>query len=98
MTFDILDIIQFGSKRVGNIDDDDLPVGFTLIEEGHNTENLDLFHLAGVADLFTDLANIKGIVVTLSLGFGVRVVRVFPGLERRLLVQEKKKSGRRCGV
>lgn len=83
MTLDILDIIQLGGKRVGNVDDDDLPVGLTLVEEGHDPENLDLFDLTSVADLFADLTNIKGIVVTLSLGFRVSVVGVFPGLEKQ---------------
>lgn len=82
MTFDILNVIQLGSKRVVNVNDDDLPVGLTLVEEGHDAENLDLFDLTGVTDLFTDLANIKGIVVTLGLGFRVRVTGVFPSLEK----------------
>lgn len=81
MTLDVLDVIQLGSKRVGDVNDDDLPVGFTLIEEGHDTEDLDLLDLASEADLFTDLANVKRIIVALGLGFGVRVVGIFPGLE-----------------
>jgi hypothetical protein len=83
VTLDILDIIQLGSKRVGNVYDDDLPVRFTLVKEGHDTENFDLFNLTGVTDLFADLANIKRIVVTLGLGFGMSVVGVFPGLGKR---------------
>ena len=80
MTLDIFDVIQLGSKRVGNVNDDDLPVCFTLVEEGHDTEDLDLFDLTSIADLFADLANVKGIVVTLSLGFRVRMVWIFPCL------------------
>lgn len=80
VTLDILNIIQLGSERVVNVNDDDLPVGLTLIKEGHDTENLDLLDLASVTDLFADLANIEGIVVTLGLGFRVRVVGVLPGL------------------
>jgi len=81
VTFDIFDVVQLGSERIGNIDDDDLPVCLTLIEESHDTEDLDLFDLAGETDLFTDLANVEGIIVTLGLGFRVRVVGVLPGLE-----------------
>ena len=81
MTLDVLNVVQLGSERVGNIDDDDFPVGLTLIEEGHDTENLDLFDLASVTDLFTDLADIEGIVVTLGLGLRVRMVGVLPGLK-----------------
>lgn len=80
MTLDVLDIVQLGSKRVGDIYDDDLPVGFTLIEKSHDAENFDLFDLTGVTDLFADLADIKGIVVALGLGFRMRVVGVLPGL------------------
>ena len=82
MTLDIFDVVQLWSKGVGNVDDNNLPVCLALIEESHDTEDLDLFDLAGVPDLFTDLANVKGIVVTLGLGFRMGVVGVLPGLER----------------
>ena len=82
MTLDVLNVVQLGSKRVGNVNDDDLPVGLALIEEGHDTENLDLFDLTGIPDLLADLANIERIVVALGLSFRVRMVGVFPGLER----------------
>ena len=81
MTLDILNVVQLGSERVGNVDDNDLPVGLALIEEGHDTENLDLLDLASETNLLTDLADVERIVVTLGLGFGVRVVGVLPGLE-----------------
>ena len=81
MTLNILDVVQLGSERICNVDNNDLPVGLTLIQEGHDSENLDLLDLTSVADLFADLANVEGIVVTLGLGFWVRVVGVFPGLE-----------------
>ena len=81
MTLDVLDVVQLGSEGVGNVDDDDFPVGLTLIEKGHDTENLDLFDLASITDLFANLANIEGIVVTLGLGLRVRVVGVLPGLK-----------------
>ena len=81
VTLDVFDVVQLGSERVGNVDDNDLPVCFTLIEESHDAEDLDLFDLASVTDLFTDLANVEGIIVTLGLGFRMRVVGVLPGLE-----------------
>ena len=81
MTLDVLDVVQLGSERISDVNDDDLPIGFTLIEEGHDTENLDLLDLASKPDLFTDLANVERIVVALGLGFGMRVVGIFPGLE-----------------
>ena len=81
MTLDILDVVQLWSERIGDVNNDDLPVGLTLVEESHDTENLDLFDLTGEADLFTDLANVEGIIVALGLGFGMGVVGVFPGLQ-----------------
>lgn len=95
MTFDIFNVVQLGSERVGNVDDNDLPISLTLVEEGHDTENLDLFDLASETDLFTDLTNVEGIVVTLGLGFRVRVVGVLPSLEvHRHLTNE---AGKRTG-
>jgi len=88
VTLDVLDVVQLGSEGVGNVDDDDFPVGFTLIEKGHDTENLDLFDLANITDLFTDLANIEGIVVTLGLGLRVRVVGILPGLRECAVVPD----------
>jgi len=88
VTLDILDIIQLGSERVVDINDDDLPVGLALIEEGHDTENFDLLDLTSVTDLFADLANVEWIVVTLGLGFGVRVVWILPGLREGTIVPD----------
>jgi len=88
VTLDIFDIVQLGSERVGNVNDNDLPVCLTLIEESHDAEDLDLFDLANVTDLFTDLANIEGIVVTLGLGFGMRVIGVLPGLRECTVVPD----------
>ena len=85
MTLDILNVVQLGSKRVVDVNHEDLPVGLALIEESHDTENLDLLDLADVADLFTDLANIERIVVTLGLGLGVSLSRVFPSLQKRCI-------------
>ena len=82
VVLDVLDVVQLGGKRVVDVDDDDLPVGLALVEESHDTEDLDLLHLADVADLLTDLADIEGVVVTLGLGLGVGRLGVFPGLAK----------------
>ena len=81
MPLNVLDVVQLGSERIGDVDNDDLPVGLTLIEESHDPEDLDLLDLADVADLFTDLTNIERIVVTLGLGLRVLLLRIFPGLQ-----------------
>lgn len=80
VTLHILDIVELGGKRVVDVNDNDFPVSLLLVEQGHNAEDLDLLHLAGVADKLADLANVERVIVTLGLGFGVDNVGVLPGL------------------
>ena len=80
MALDVLNIVKLGGERVVDVDDDDLPVGFLLVEESHDTKDLDLLHLTNVADKLANLADVEGIIVTLGLGLGVDGVGVFPGL------------------
>jgi hypothetical protein len=89
---DVLDVVQSRSERVVDVNDEYLPVGLTLIEQGHDTENLDLLDLTGVADGLTDLADIERVVVTKSLGLGVLDGRVFPGLWLRATARQKQVS------
>ena len=93
VVLDVLDIVQLGSEGVVDINDDDLPVGLALVEESHDTEDLDLLHLADVADLLTDLADIEGVVVTLGLGLGVDGDGVLPGLHRKVRVSLPARHG-----
>lgn len=80
MPLHIFDIVQFRSKRILDIDNDDFPVGLAFVEERHNTENLDLLNLSGVTNLFSDLADIERVIVALGLGFGMGGRWVFPSL------------------
>ena len=80
MALDVLDIVQLGGKRVVDINDNDLPVGLVLVEQGHDTKDLDLLDLASVADKLANLADVERVVVTLGLGLGVDDVGVLPGL------------------
>ena len=82
MALDILNVVELGGEGVVHVDDDDLPVGLFLVEQGHDAKNLDLLDLAGVANELTDLADVKRVIVTLSLGLGVDRVGVLPGLHR----------------
>lgn len=82
LALNVLDVVELSSKRVVDVDDNDLPVGLLLIKESHHTEDLDLLDLTGVANDLTDLADIERVVVTLGLGLGVDDVGVFPGLSR----------------
>ena len=81
LALNILGVVELRSNRVVDINDNDLPVGLTLVKKSHHTEDLDLLDLTGVADKLTNLANIQGVVVTLGLGFVVDSVGVFPGLD-----------------
>lgn len=81
VALDILDVVELGSQGVVDVDDDDLPVGLLLINQGHDTQNLDLLDLAGVANQLADLADVQRIIVTLGLGLGVDDVGVLPGLD-----------------
>lgn len=81
VALDILNVVELGGKGVVDVNDDDLPVSLLLVEKGHDTEDLDLLDLAGVADELADLANVEGVVVTLGLGLGVDNVGVLPGLK-----------------
>ena len=71
VTLNILNVVELGGQRVVDVDNDDLPVGLLLVEQGHDTEDLDLLDLARVADELTDLADVERVVVTLGLGLGV---------------------------
>lgn len=82
VTLDILNVVQLGSERVVDVNDNDLPVGLLLIKQSHHTKDLDLLDLTGVADQLTNLADVERVIVTLGLGLWVNDVGVFPGLRK----------------
>jgi hypothetical protein len=88
MPLNILDIVQSRSQRVVDIDNDNLPVGLSFIQQGHDTENLDLLDLSNLADSFTDFTDVQRVVVTVCLGFRVGNGRVFPGLREGSVVPD----------
>ena len=81
MSLDIFDVIQLGCERILNIDDYDLPVCFSFIKKGHDTEDFDLLDLADVTDLFADFTNIKRIIITLCLCLSMGLRGIFPSLQ-----------------
>lgn len=85
VALNVLDVVELRGQRVVHVNDNDLPVSLLLVEKGHDTEDLDLLDLAGVANKLADLADIERVVVTLGLGLGVNGVGVLPGLERTAL-------------
>jgi hypothetical protein len=80
VSLNILDIIELGSQWVVDINDNNLPVGLLLIQQSHDTEDLDLLDLTRVSDQLADLADVQWIVVTLGLGLRVDNVGVLPSL------------------
>lgn len=82
VSLDILDVVELGGERVVDVNDDDLPVSLALVEQSHDTEDLDLLDLTRLGDELTNLADVERVVVTLSLGLGVGDVGVLPGLEK----------------
>jgi hypothetical protein len=88
VSLNILNVVQLGGERVVDINDNDLPVSLLLVEESHDTEDLDLLDLANVTDELTDLTDIERVVVTLGLGLGVNGVGVLPGLREGTVVPQ----------
>lgn len=82
VSLDILDVVELGGERVVDVNDDDLPVSLALVEQSHDTEDLDLLDLTRLGDELTNLADVERVVVTLSLGLGVGDVGVLPCLDR----------------
>lgn len=80
VALDILDVVELGGKRVVDIDDDDLPVGLLLVEQSHDTEDLDLNDLSRPVDKLTNLTHVQRVVVTLRLGLRVNGIGVLPCL------------------
>jgi hypothetical protein len=95
MAFDILDIVELRSQGVVHVDDDDLPVGLALVEQSHDTEDLDLDDIAGLVDELANLADIQRVVVALGLGLLVNDVGVLPSLQKQLASNERPISGSR---
>ncbi len=81
MSLNILNVVELGSQWVIDVNDNDLPVSLLLIQQGHDTKNLDLLDLSSVSDQFAYLADVQWVIISLSLGLGVNNVGVFPGLK-----------------
>ena len=80
MALDVLYVVELGGQRVIDVDDHDLPVGLALVEQSHDTEDLDLDDLTGLGNKLANLADVQWVVVTLGLGLLVDNVGVLPSL------------------
>ena len=84
MALDILNVVQLGCEWVLYVDDDDFPVGFTLVEEGHDAKDFDLLDLPDVTHLFADLAYVQWVVVAPGLGLRVLLIGILPSLKKKM--------------
>lgn len=80
VSLDIFNIMQLGGQWVVDVDDNYLPVGLTLVQQSHDTQDLDLLDLTNSGNLLTDFTDIQRIVVTLGLSLWVDLVGIFPSL------------------
>ena len=80
VSLDVFNIVELWCQRVVDIDYDNLPVGLLLVEQSHDTKDLDLLDLTRVSDQLADLTDIQWVVVALGFGLGVDDVGVLPGL------------------
>lgn len=88
MPLNILNVVQPRGERVVDINSEDLPVGLSLVEQGHDTEDLDLLDLAWVTDGLSDFTNVEGVVVTVGASLGVLDVGVLPSLRETSVVPD----------
>jgi hypothetical protein len=58
VALDVLDVVELRSEGVVDVNDDNLPVGLSLVEESHDAEDLDLLDLARVAYGLANLADV----------------------------------------
>ena len=80
MPLNILNVVQLACERIQDINNDNLPVGLTLVQKRHNTENLDLLDLTNETNVLANLTDVKWIVVAPRLGLGVSLGGIFPCL------------------
>lgn len=88
VALDVLNVVQAWCQWVVDINDDDLPVSLALVEQSHDTQDLDLLDLTWLGDELSDLADIERVVVALLLGLGVGHIGVFPCLGESTVVPE----------
>ncbi len=88
MPLDIFNVVESRSQRVVDINNEDFPIGLSLIEKSHDTKDFDLFHLTNVANSFANLANVERVIVTQSTCFGVGYGGVFPSLRESSVVPD----------
>jgi hypothetical protein len=80
VALNVLNIVELGGQGIVHVDDHDLPVRLTLVEQSHDTENLDLDDLSRLVDELTNLADVQRVVVALGFRLLVDNIGVLPRL------------------
>lgn len=80
MPLHILDIIEPWCQWIGDVDNNDFPISLFLVEQCHDSKDLDLLNLTGGCDEFTNLTDVKRIIVSFRFGLRVDYVGIFPCL------------------
>lgn len=78
--FNVVDIVQLVGHRIGDINGEHLPVGFTLIDQCQNAEHFDLNDLTTRGDARTNFQSVDWIVVAFAAGRCVQMFRILPRL------------------
>lgn len=81
---DILNVIELGSQGIVDVDDNHFPICLSFIKQGHNTEDLDLFNLTGIAKLLANLANVERVIITMCLCLCMDLCGIFPSLYKNV--------------
>jgi hypothetical protein len=80
MSLNVLDIIELRSQWVIDVNGNDFPVCFFLVQKSHHTKYLDLLDLTCVSNGLPNLAHVEWVIITFRLSLGMNDVRVFPCL------------------
>ena len=80
MSFNIFNVIESGRQRIVDVDDDDLPIRLAFVQQGHDTQNLDLLDLAWSGNKLPYFANVKWIVVSSCFCLCMFNIRILPSL------------------
>jgi len=86
--FHVLYVVELAGKRIGDIHHDHFPIGLALIQESHDTEDLNLLDLSDISNLLADLADIQRIIVASRLRLSMRHVGIFPCLREGAVVPD----------
>mmetsp|Transcript_11452 Transcript_11452/g.42747 ORF Transcript_11452/g.42747 Transcript_11452/m.42747 type:complete len:344 (+) Transcript_11452:355-1386(+) len=81
-------VVQLLRPAVRDIDDDDLPVGFAVVDHAETSQDLHLADRPRGDDAQPDFADVQRVVVAADAGVRVDVVGVLPGAGEAAVVEE----------